>query len=80
MFGGLGYDPEVPAGCQGGKGKPILELVGSDGNAMAILGKANRAARQAGWSDERRKQVLKEAKSGDYDHLLQTMFKYFEVV
>lgn len=32
--------------------KPELKLVGEDGNAFAILGKAARVARTAGWSQE----------------------------
>ena len=59
--------------------KPILELTGSDGNAMMILGKAQRVAKKAGWSSEKRTKVFAEATSGDYDHVLQTMMKYFEV-
>lgn len=59
--------------------KPILELTGRDGNAMMILGKAQRVARQAGWAEGKVKLMLKEATSGDYDHVLQTMMKYFEV-
>jgi len=59
--------------------RPNLELTGSDGNAFAILGKAQRVAKKAGWEKEKIDAVLKEATSGDYDHLLQTMMKYFEV-
>ena len=59
--------------------KPNLKLIGSDGNAFMILGKAQRVARKAGWASEKIDSVLKEATSGDYDHVLQTMMKYFEV-
>lgn len=59
--------------------KPDLELVGEDGNAWAIMGNARLAASQAKWSKEKIDFVLKEAMDGDYDHLLQTMMKYFEV-
>ena len=59
--------------------KPELELAGGDGNAFAILGRARRAAREAGWSREKIDAVLEEAMSGDYDHLLQTTMKYFDV-
>ena len=56
--------------------KPTLELLGHDGNAFAILGKASRVARENNmdW-----KAISEEAMSGDYDHLLQTMMKYFDV-
>ncbi len=56
--------------------KPILKLVGKDGNAFAILGNAMTVAKKNGlnWAE-----IQKEAMSGDYDHLLQTMCKYFDV-
>lgn len=59
--------------------KPKLELIGQDGNAFVILGLAQRAAKKAGWDAERRKKFMNEAKSGDYDHLLQTCMEYFDV-
>ena len=59
--------------------KPMLKLVGSDGNAFALLGKAKRAANNAGWSEAKWKEIQKEAMSGDYDHLLQTLIAHFEV-
>jgi hypothetical protein len=72
----LGHEPEfVPE-----EAKPELVLVGEDGNAFAILGAAQKAARRAGWPQEKITAMLDEAKSGDYDHLLQTMMEYFEVV
>jgi len=59
--------------------KPKLQLIGEDGNAFVALGKARRVARKAGWSKEKIDEMMQEAKSGDYDHLLQTMIKYFDV-
>ena len=59
--------------------KPKLQLVGLNGNALAILGRAYRAAREAGWEYEMIDTVLEEATSGDYNHLLQTMMKHFNV-
>jgi len=56
--------------------KPKLELVGNDGNAFAVLGKARRVALA---NDLDWEAIQKEATNGDYDHLLQTMMKYFEV-
>ena len=61
------------------KNKPLLELIGRDGNAFFILGGALRTAKKAGWSKEKIEQFMTEAKSGDYDHLLQTCMKWFEV-
>jgi len=60
-------------------GKPILKLLGTDGNAFMILGLAMRAARKAKWTDKQIKTFREEANSGDYDNLLQVMTKYFEV-
>jgi hypothetical protein len=50
-----------------------MKLVGADGNAFAIMGRFQGAARRAGWSQEEISAVLKEAQSGDYDHLLVTI-------
>jgi len=50
-----------------------------NGNAFFIFGKALKAARQAGWTEDEIKQFQKEATSGEYNNLLQTCRKYFEV-
>lgn len=57
--------------------KPTLKLSGEDGNAFFILGRASRIAKQNNmdWS-----KIQKEATAGDYDHLLQTMNKHFNVI
>lgn len=59
--------------------KPTLKLSETDGNAMAVLAKASKAARKAGWSEDKTNDFLDEATSGDYDNVLLTVFKYFEV-
>ena len=59
--------------------KPELKLSGTDGNAFAIMGKVQRVGRGAGWDKDRVDSILKEMQSGDYDNLLQTAMKYFEV-
>lgn len=59
--------------------KPELELSGSDGNAFAVIGKAIGTARKAGWSPEQIEKFRIEAMKGDYDHLLQTCMKFFDV-
>lgn len=60
-------------------GKTVdLELVGVDGNAYAIMGVFSRQARREGWTQEEIDQVLEEAQSGDYDHLLATIMTYCE--
>jgi len=60
--------------------KPEVKLIGEDGNAFAIIGRVQRALKQAGADKEYIDQYLNEATSGDYDHLLQTTMKYVEVV
>ncbi len=57
--------------------KPVLALTGTDGNAFAILSRAQRIARrnQMDWDA-----IRKEAMNGDYNNLLATMMKYFEVI
>ena len=56
-----------------------VQLTGNDGNAFAILGNCQKAARQAGLTKDQIDEFMNEAMSGDYDHLLQTCMKYFEV-
>lgn len=56
-----------------------VDLVGEDGNAFAILGRVNAALKQAGVSQEERDLFRKEATSGDYDHLLQTVMSWVNV-
>jgi hypothetical protein len=58
--------------------RPKLRLVGKDGNAFAILGRAHQAARRAGMPEDEWKKIQAEATSGNYDHLLVTMLKYFD--
>jgi len=55
-----------------------LKLIGTDGNAFALLGKAVGALRRNGFKD-RVKEFTDDATSGDYNHLLAVMMKWFEV-
>ena len=50
-----------------------LRLVGIDGNAYAIMGAFQKQARIENWTEEEIQTVLTEAKSGDYDHLINTI-------
>ena len=54
-----------------------LQLVGLDGNAFSILGRAMNALKDNDQS-ELEDEYYAEATSGDYDHLLATTAKYFE--
>jgi len=59
--------------------KPKVVLVGNDGNAFAILGRCRRAAEKAGWTPEKIKEVIGQMTAGDYDNLLATACKHFDV-
>ena len=49
---------------------------GLNGNAFAILGRFKGCAREQGVPKEKIEEVCKEAMTGDYDHLLQTIMKF----
>jgi hypothetical protein len=75
------YDPdddETKTPERGYSNKPDLVLVGEDGNAFSILNKAKRALHRAG-QDSDWEAFYAEATSGDYDHLLQTCMRWFNV-
>ena len=57
--------------------KPVLRLIGCNGNAFNILGKAMKIAKQNGmdWNE-----IKTKAMSGDYSNLLNVMTEYFEVI
>lgn len=59
--------------------KPVLKLSGIDGNAYIIIGTALKAASKAKWTQKQMDEFKSEATSGDYDHVLQTTMKYFDV-
>jgi len=56
-----------------------VTLVGQDGNAFAILGAVSKAMRRGGVANDKVKEFMGEAMSGDYDHLLQTCMKWVNV-
>jgi len=58
--------------------KPVVKLVGEDGNVFNILGKVSKALRRAGLGDQIEK-YYEEAMAGDYDHLLQVTMRYVDV-
>lgn len=55
-----------------------VPLVGEDGNAFAILGRAKKALERGGATPEEVTEFMDEAKSGDYNHLLQTVMAWVE--
>ncbi len=57
-----------------------VTLTGHDGNAFVILSRCRKAAREAGLSDDEIAAFIAEAIAKDYDHLLQTAMRWFEIV
>jgi hypothetical protein len=56
-----------------------VKLTGQDGNAFMILGLMSRALKKGGASKAEVDEFMKEAMSGDYDHLLQTCMLWVNV-
>ena len=55
-----------------------VKLIGEDGNAFFILDKVRQALIKNGRKDLV-EEFMKEAQSGNYDHLLATVMEYVEV-
>jgi hypothetical protein len=56
-----------------------VKLIGTDGNAFAIMGIVTREMRKAGFDRETIQKYREEAISGDYDHLLQVTMKWVDI-
>ncbi|MGI3213224.1 hypothetical protein ACROSR_19245 [Roseovarius tibetensis] len=56
-----------------------VELVGHDGNAFSVLNRRRKAAQEVGLPEDEIAAFLAEAVAGDYDHLLQTTMRWFDV-
>jgi len=56
--------------------RPVVKLVGTDGNAFSIMGKVSAALRKAGFPSSVINKYVEEATSGDYNHLLYVTLKY----
>lgn len=59
--------------------KPKLKLVGTSGNAFALLALAKREARKIGMDPAEITAMMDEAMSGDYDNLLNAIGKRFDI-
>lgn len=62
-----------------GQKKPKVKLIGMDGNAYAIIGACKYAWKRNRLPPDNWARIQKEMMSGDYDNLLRTAMKYFEV-
>lgn len=56
-----------------------VKLLGEDGNGFYIIGKVKKELLKAGYDKEFIQGFLKDATSGDYDTLLETVMAYVEV-
>ena len=56
-----------------------VQLTGTDGSASAVMGRVQRALRDAGAPQREVDQFRLEATSGDQDHLLQTCMHWVDV-
>jgi hypothetical protein len=56
-----------------------IQLTGNDGNAFAIMGACRKAARRAKVSSEEIELFTTECTSSDYDHLLATCMRWFDI-
>jgi len=56
-----------------------VQLLGQDGNAMVIMAHVRRAMQRARIPHDEIDAYVKEAKSGDYDHLLAVTMRWVDV-
>jgi len=56
-----------------------VDLAGHDGNAFAVLGSCRLAAGAADLSPQEIDAFMAEAIAGDYDHLLRTAMRWFDI-
>ena len=59
--------------------KPVVKLVGEDGNAFVIMGKVCKALKRAGFPQKVINEYQEKAMSGNYDNLLRVTMEYVEV-
>ena len=64
-------EPQLP--------RPRVKLIGRDGNSFFILGACNKAATKAGWTHDQWIAFRAEATSRDYNHLLATVIRHFDI-
>ena len=56
--------------------KPTVKILGMDGNAFAIIGRVQKALKEAGADEEYIARYQKDAMSGDYTNLLMVTMDY----
>jgi hypothetical protein len=60
------------------KRKPVVKLIGQDGNAFFILATVRKALLKAGLRKEA-EEFIQKATAGDYDNLLKVVLEYVNV-
>lgn len=58
-------------------GPVVIDLTGPEGNAFALIGYANRFAKQLDYTPQQRGELNAEMMSGDYENLLEVFDKNF---
>ena len=56
-----------------------VKLIGEDGNAFSIMGRVSKAMRRGGIEQAAIDEFLKDAMSGDFNHLLQVVMSYVAI-
>ena len=54
----------------------MVRVIGEDGNAFSIMGRANKALKDGGIAEVEREQFFRECMSSDYDNLLRTCMRW----
>jgi len=55
----------------------VIDLTGPDGNAFALMGYANRFAKQLGYTPQQRGNLTTEMMGSDYENLLEVFDRNF---
>ena len=71
---------ELAEGSMCGQSKPTIDLSNVDGNAFHLIGLTSQTLRRAGYTKNQVNKFKKEAMSGDYDNVLQTINNWCEVI
>lgn len=60
--------------------KPVVKLIGEDGNVFAIIGTCLKAARRAGWTQAEQDELKSQFfNARSYDKVLQLVMEKFNV-
>jgi hypothetical protein len=59
--------------------KPVVKLLGEDGNVFNIIGLTAQALKRAGLSEQAKEYTVKAFAAGSYDEVLRLSMRYCEV-